>query len=103
MWVLASILSVSLTLGQTAARGPAEEDIGARLQRPAYDPLATSKTIEFWKKRTDRDSAVALGWTELGRAYLARHQQTGSLDDAVRAEAAARRSSDLHPEPGTLI
>jgi tetratricopeptide (TPR) repeat protein len=103
MWVLASILLVSLTLGQTPAPGQAEGDIGARLERPAYDPLATSKTIEFWKKRTERDSAIALAWTELARAYLARHQQTGSLDDAVQAESAARRSSELHPEPGTLI
>jgi tetratricopeptide (TPR) repeat protein len=103
MWVLASILSVSLSLAQTPAQGRAEEDIGARLERPAYDPLATSKTIEFWKKRTERDSAIALGWTELARAYLARHQQTGSLDDAVRAESAARRSSELHREPGALI
>src|SRR5262249_2336146 len=103
MCAFVSMLLVSSTLGQTLPRAQAVEDVGARLERPAYDPLGTSKAIEFWKKRTERDPTVALGWTELARACVARPQQTGSLDDAVRAESAARRSSDLHADPGTLV
>src|SRR5262245_42389935 len=104
MSAFVSILLIGSALGQpTPAQGEADEDVGARLERPAYDPLGTSKTIDFWRKRTKRDGLVALGWTELARAYLARHHQAGSLEDAVQAECAARRSMGIHADPRTSI
>src|SRR5262245_806441 len=79
------------------------EDVGATLERPPYDPLLTTKIIDFWRRRTERDPKIALGWGELARAYLARHQQTGSLEEAIRAEKAARRATELHASSGSLI
>src|SRR5262249_51162582 len=89
MYAFVSILLIGASPGQPASGpGEADEDIGARLERPAYDPQGTTKAIDFWRKRVERDGGVALGWTELARACLARHHQTGSLDDAVQAECA---------------
>lgn len=80
-----------------------EDDGGARLERPAYDPEATTKAVAFWARRAARDGKVAQGWSELARAYLARHHQTGSLDDARRAEESARRAAALGAGSGVRI
>jgi Flp pilus assembly protein TadD len=79
------------------------KDVDATLERPPYDPTLTTKIIAFWRRRTDRDPKIALGWTQLAGAYLARHQQTGELEEAREAEKAARRAIELHPDPGTMI
>ncbi|MFO0890358.1 MAG: tetratricopeptide repeat protein [Isosphaeraceae bacterium] len=104
---MASMFMMTLlvaVLGQAAPdRGQTGDDVGARLERPAYDPQATTRAINFWKKRAERDGKIALGWSELARAYLARHHQTGSLEDARSAEDAARRALRLHANPGVLI
>jgi tetratricopeptide (TPR) repeat protein len=81
----------------------AGDNIGATLERPAYDARATTKAVEFWKKRAERDGTVAQGWGELARAYLARHHQSGSLDDARRAEESARRAIALGGGAGVQV
>ena len=59
--------------------------------------------MEFWRKRAERDGKVAQGWAELARAYLARHHQSGSLDDARRAEESARRAMALGGGAGVQV
>jgi tetratricopeptide (TPR) repeat protein len=100
-----AVLLIGSALGQPTTRplDAEDEDVGARLERPAYDPQATTKAIDFWNKRTERDVKIGLGWTELARAYLARHHQTGSLDDAKGAEEAARHALSLRAGSGTLV
>ena len=43
------------------------------------------------------------GWSELARAYLARHHQTGSLDDARRRRGPARRAIALGAGSGVQV
>ncbi len=61
-------------------------------ERIAHDPSTAGKTIAFWEARTQRDPGGFLEWRELAGAYLARQRETGDIADAVKAEAAARRS-----------
>ena len=48
--------------------------------------------IEFYKQRADRDPTGATDLARLGGLYLQRSRETGDPSDALRAEAAARRS-----------
>ena len=60
--------------------------------RAPHDPEQARKTVAFWERRGQRDPKGAIEWRELAGAYLARQRETGDIADAVRAEAAARRS-----------
>lgn len=63
---------------------------------PAAPPLSESEVldldIEFYKQRADRDPTGATDLARLGGLYLQRSRETGDPSDALRAEAAARRS-----------
>lgn len=48
--------------------------------------------VEFYKQRADRDPTGATDLARLGGLYLQRSRETGDPSDALRAEAAARRS-----------
>jgi tetratricopeptide (TPR) repeat protein len=48
--------------------------------------------IEFYKQRADRDPTGATDLARLAGLYLQRSRETGDPSDALRAEAAARRS-----------
>jgi tetratricopeptide (TPR) repeat protein len=105
MNTIIALLMIGPMLGQSPAppSGSEDESGGAALERPAYDPQATTKAVAFWTRRTERDAQSPPGWTELARAYLARHHQTGSLDDAKRAEQAARRALGQVAASGTSV
>jgi hypothetical protein len=63
---------------------------------PAAPRLSESEVldldIEFYKQRADRDPTGATDLARLGGLYLQRSRETGDPSDALRAEAAARRS-----------
>lgn len=60
--------------------------------RAPYDPHAIQKSIAFYAMRAKRDPQSALDYTMLAGAYLQRCRETGDLQDATRAEQAARHS-----------
>ena len=57
-----------------------------------YDAQAIQKTVEFWERREKKDSRGAIARCNLAAAYLARQRESGLIEDAVRAERAARAS-----------
>jgi tetratricopeptide (TPR) repeat protein len=63
---------------------------------PAATRLSESEVldldIEFYNQRADRDPTGATDLARLGGLYLQRSRGTGDPSDALRAEAAARRS-----------
>ena len=65
------------------------------IERPLYDPELTTKTVDFWKQRADRDPQGAIARANLASAYLARQRETGRIEDAVHAETAARDSLEV--------
>ena len=68
------------------------EDPSGRATRPPYDPHQTQKTVEFWEQREKKDPSGAIARCNLAGAYLARQRESGLIEDAVRAEKAARAS-----------
>lgn len=91
-------------MGVTASAGdPAADEPAAYVK---YDPGAVSKTVDFWEARVKSDPSGAIAFRELAGAYLARQREAGAIEDAVRAERAARRSLEIlsgnHPALGRL-
>ncbi len=71
-----------------APRGAADPTV-----RPiAYDPAVIDAEITFNEKRVARDPSGAIGWALLSGAYLQRAKESDSLEYAMLAEEAARRS-----------
>ncbi|MDX2036163.1 MAG: tetratricopeptide repeat protein [Isosphaeraceae bacterium] len=66
------------------------DDPGAKVERPAYAPDASARTVEFWKQRIELDPAGAIAHRELAAALLRLHRETGAIEHAVAAEKAAR-------------
>lgn len=60
--------------------------------RAAYDSTLAQRNVEFHAARVRRDPEGAIGWRMLAEACLQRARETGDLQDAARAEEAARRS-----------
>ena len=83
-------------LGDDSSRPPDPEP-SATFKRPAYDPHLVRKTVEFWERRELKDPEGAIARRNLAAAYLARQRETGQIEDAVRAERAARASLKLSP------
>ena len=92
-----------------AARG--EDDVHARnahpepsagLTRPPYDNQQIQKTVEFWERREKKDPRGAIARRNLAGAYLARARETGKIEDAVRAERAARSSLEILPHSNAV-
>ena len=97
--VLILVPDLGSLAGQARAQAPPSApdepkpgDAPAPNDRVAYDPELVNKTVAFWKARAERDPQGALELRELAGAYLARQRETGDIDDAVKAEDAARRS-----------
>ena len=79
-----------------AFAGGRPDDASAEImQRAPYYPDSVQKTVEFWEGRTRKAPSRFLEFRELAGAYLARQRETGDIEDAVRAERAARRSLEL--------
>jgi tetratricopeptide (TPR) repeat protein len=79
-----------------AFAGGRPDDASAEIvQRAPYRPGSVQKTVEFWEGRTRKAPGRYLEFRELAGAYLARQRETGDIEDAVRAERAARRSLEL--------
>jgi tetratricopeptide (TPR) repeat protein len=76
---------------------PVGQDQNPPLEREPYDPQRTRKTVEFWEKRVRNDPRGAVAFRTLAAAYLARQRETGDIEDAVRAEQAARKSLEVLP------
>ena len=84
------------TSGRMAFAGDRPDDASAEIvQRAPYHPGSVQKTVEFWEGRTKKAPNRYLEFRELAGAYLARQRETGDIEDAVRAERAARRSLEL--------
>src|SRR5262245_47960672 len=75
---------------------PGDVDDGS-VRRAPYNPETLRKTAAFWEGRARKWPTRFLEHRELAGAYLARHRETGDVQDAVRAERAARRSLELLP------
>ena len=65
------------------------------IERTPYDPTITDRTIAFYEDLVLKTPRAYLESRELAGAYLARQRERGDIADAVRAEAAARRSLEL--------
>jgi tetratricopeptide (TPR) repeat protein len=79
-----------------AFAGGRPDDASAEIaQRAPYHPGSVQKTVEFWEGRAKKAPNRYLEFRELAAAYLARQRETGDIEDAVRAERAARRSLEL--------
>ncbi len=61
-------------------------------ERAPHDPTIGTKNIDFWEGMTRKDPRGIIEHRELAGAYLARQREHGDIADAVRAEAAARKS-----------
>ena len=90
--VAGAVVFGTLALGGTVARSmdaprPAVETVDARRIREA--------DIEFYRRRTARDTLSARDFAELAGLYLQRGRTTASGEDLLRAEAHARRSLRL--------
>jgi len=68
------------------------EDPSAPTTRPPYDAHQAQKTVEFLEQREKKDPQGAIARCNLAAAYLARQRESGLIEDAVRAERAARAS-----------
>src|SRR5262252_5735320 len=77
--------------------GDLDDDADGALRRAPYDPATVRKTVDFWEGRVRKSPGRFLEHRELAGAYLARQRETGDVQDAVRAERAARRSLELLP------
>jgi tetratricopeptide (TPR) repeat protein len=75
----------------------AVDDPSVPIARPAYDAQQNQKTVEFWERREKKDPQGAIARSNLAGAYLARQRETGLIEDAVRAERAARASLEIRP------
>jgi tetratricopeptide (TPR) repeat protein len=64
-------------------------------RRAPFTPGAARNAVEFWEKRVKDTPDRFLEQRELAAAYLTLQRETGDIQDAVRAEAAARRSLEL--------
>ena len=73
------------------------EDPSGPTTRPQYDAQQNQKTVEFWERREKKDPQGAIARSNLAGAYLARQRETGLIEDAVRAERAARASLEIRP------
>jgi tetratricopeptide (TPR) repeat protein len=76
---------------------PPLENPPFKVERPPYDPTAAGKVVAFWEGAAAKNPRGALELRELAGAYLARQREAGDIADAVRAEAAARRSLEILP------
>jgi tetratricopeptide (TPR) repeat protein len=65
------------------------------LRRAPYNPGSIQKAVAFWEGRVQKTPERFLEQRELAGAYLARQRELGDVQDAVRAERAARRSLEL--------
>jgi tetratricopeptide (TPR) repeat protein len=74
----------------------------ATMTRPPYDPQQVQKTVEFWERREKKDPLGAIARRNLAAAYLARQRETGKIEDAVRAERAARASLMILPRSNAM-
>src|SRR5262245_27826093 len=77
--------------------GDTNEMVDGSVRRAPYNPATLRKTVEFWEGRARKSPGRFLEHLELAGAYLARQRETGDIQDAVRAERAARRSLELLP------
>jgi len=96
--VIPLTLAVSLSLtGPLPAGlgGDLDDDADGALRRAPYDPATVRKTVDFWEGRVRKSPGRFLEHRELAGAYLARQRDSGDVQDAVRAERAARRSLEL--------
>ena len=106
-------LSVVASLGGLPAMLPAQSSIDdstrklaqespATMTRPPYDPQQVQKTVEFWERREKKDPQGAIARRNLAAAYLVRQRETGKIEDAVRAERAARASLMILPRSNAM-
>ncbi len=63
--------------------------------RAPFDPQADDKEIQLRKAAVVRDPQGAIGWSMLSGAHLRRSRAKDSMEDAVAAEQAARKSLKL--------
>ncbi len=88
------VLAVAGAAGVGCSRGTRSSS--TTTTAPAAPRLSESEVrdldIEFYKQRADRDPTGATDLARLAGLYLQRSRETGDPSDALRAEAAARRS-----------
>ena len=100
LWIGFAVLSL---IGEAAANGqdpspeafkpiPQAEVSRISTERAPYDPTITSRTVAFYEGLTQKNPTGYLELRELAGAYLNRQRELGDIADAVRAEAAARKS-----------
>jgi len=86
--VVAGAAVAGCSQGTGAARAAATAPAAPRLSESEVLDL----DIEFYKQRADRDPTGATDLARLAGLYLQRSRETGDPSDALRAQAASRRS-----------
>jgi tetratricopeptide (TPR) repeat protein len=100
--IASGICVVGLGLGAVAlAAAPADDATPPGRRAPDHTGPA-QRAVKFWEGRVARTPGRFLELRELAGAYLARHREAGDIEDAVRAERAARRSLELQAR-GNLV
>jgi tetratricopeptide (TPR) repeat protein len=92
--VLIVVLTAAAAADQACSRpAPASQvAAGVAAAMPAGESVILDLDIDFYKSRADRDPTGAMDLARLSGLYLQRSRETGDPSDAIRAEAAARRS-----------
>src|SRR5262245_24672299 len=86
---------VLLSMVPALPGGDLDDGGDGTIRRAPCNPGLIRKAVEFWEGRVRRSPDRFLEHRELAGAYLARQRETGDIQDAVRAERAARRSLEL--------
>ncbi len=91
--VACALLGLGLTAWTRMAVKAVPPRIPPPVERPPYDPALTYKMVAFYQSRVRMNPQNgAIEWAQLAGAYLQRCRETADIADALRAEAAARRS-----------
>lgn len=94
-----AVLGLALLAGCSASRqatNPGPVPVPAPT-RAAYDATIIDKDITFWQDRVKADPTGSIGWVKYANALNRRAAESDSMEAAVKAEAAARKSLTLRP------
>lgn len=89
---LFATLAVAVTAGEACSHDTPARPTTSSATALQSEAAILDLDIEFYKQRADRDPTGAMDLARLSGLYLQRSRETGDPSDAIRAEAAARRS-----------
>lgn len=101
VWILTAGACCALALWPAAVRTAAQREAASSAPATAA-PVATDyrerdRLVAFWEAAARQHDGDQVSPRILAESYLQRYRERGDADDAVRAEAMARRSLALQP------